>query len=918
VVFFARCATLVLAGFALASGFTGSLFGQAFARPDGSIPVPIDWSSKYVVFTGDYLPEQAAKTWNEPRAYAQWLLHGNAPAGSGLVRGRPTPIARRRARRPIKKDWAISLGAGGVAQGMSPAKFSFDVNAAPSCTADFVVFPIDASTGSTRSNVIGTFTGEPTSGQTTSITINPMGGTGGALTLTASSTTNTGLDFELSTTLATDAANLAAAINRNLSSTVLDRIIAVASGATVTVYALTPGNRVTLTTTNNLTNFSWGTVAAGTNGSQANIVAFNQLYSGSGTSLCNHSNPEFIFSYASGVGPVATSPGLSLSGTEISYVENDPNIGAILHVVTFGSGSTEYGTSASCASNNNGGTTLPTCATNAVIPGSTSGSTATDFMLPLGLVAANPTTGVAGAADSFSSPFTDYANDTTYVGDNNGFLYAITPTFNATPAYAGGNFPVHLSPSPASLTPTAITATTTTVTVTVTNSLSIGELVTISGETNGANGCGTADQAALNAIQTVVSASATQFTFNGTNLNQTTGTGCSTIGVTIVPGSDFLSVPVVDVGNSGNIFVGDSSSNLYELTPAGATAATALALGVNGGTNLGAINGGIRDGTIIDSTNEVGYVVTACNPNTTGEGDTGTTGNTGLVQFKFTSNTLTAVVSAGLDTGANQSCTTAGFPNYAPTPDQRYYALGISSATAANNGEIIGATSGTGGQQLKELQFVSSTMQAAPQNNDKPQMGTNPSPISPLTEFYNSQVFNLTGVTASITVVTVTANNTLAANDLVTLSGVAANTNCTAADIAAINGGIQTVVSATATSFTFDATIPTATSGAGCTVTGATATGGPDYLFVGVNENPSAVYTLLLPSSLLVGSGVAPNTVATNTTDAVGGTSAIIVDNDSTASQASSIYFGTLATSTTVCGNTAAYCAVKLTQSGLQ
>ena len=374
------------------------------------------------------------------------------------------------------------------------------------------------------------------------------------------------------------------------------------------------------------------------------------------------------------------------------------------------------------------------------------------------------------------------------------------------------------------------------------------------------------------------------------------------------------------MGNTGNIFVGDSSSNLYALTPAGATAATALALGVNGGTNLGAINGGIRDGAIIDSTNGVGYVVTACNPNTTGEGDTGITGNTGLVQFTFTSNTLTAAVYAGLDTGANQSCTTAGFPNYAPTPDERYYALGISSATAANNGEIIGATSGTGGQQLKELQFVSSTMQTTPQNNDKPQLGTNASPISPLTEFFNSQVFTVTVVTASTTVVTVTANNTLAANDLVTLSGVAANTtnNCTAADIAAINGGIQTVVSATATNFTFDATIPTATTGAGCTVSGATATGGPDYLFVGVAQDPTEMYAFLLPNSLLVASGTAPASVATNTTDVAGGTSGMIVDNDSTDGQASSIYFGTLATSTTICGTTAAYCAVKLTQAALE
>jgi len=246
--------------------------------------------------------------------------------------------------------------------------------------------------------------------------------------------------------------------------------------------------------------------------------------------------------------------------------------------------------------------------------------------------------------------------------------------------------------------------------------------------------------------------------------------------------------------------------------------------------------------------------------------------------------------------------------------------LGISSATAANNGEIIGATSGTGGQQLKELQFVSSTLQPTPLNNDKPQMGTNASVISPLTEFFNSQVFNVTGVTASTTVVTVTANNTLAVNDLIALSGVAANAtnNCSAADIAVINGGMQTVVSATATNFTFDATIPSATTGAGCTVAGATATGGPDYLFVGVVQNPSEIYTFLLPSSLLVGQGVAPTSVATNTTDVAGGTSGMIVDNDSTAGQASSIYFGTLATSTVICGTTAAYCAVKLTQAGLQ
>ena len=50
---------------------------------------------------------------------------------------------------------------------------------------------------------------------------------------------------------------------------------------------------------------------------------------------------------------------------------------------------------------------------------------------------------------------------------------------------------------------------------------------------------------------------------------------------------------------------------------------------------------------------------------------------------------------------------------------------------------------------------------------------------------------------------------------------------------------------------------------------------------------------------------------------ATGGTSGIIIDNMATQAQASSIYFATLAKSTTVCGATSAFCAVKLTQSGL-
>ena len=90
-------------------------------------------------------------------------------------------------------------------------------------------------------------------------------------------------------------------------------------------------------------------------------------------------------------------------------------------------------------------------------------------------------------------------------------------------------------------------------------------------------------------------------------------------------------------------------------------------------------------------------------------------------------------------------------------------------------------------------------------------------------------------------------------------------------------------------------------------------------MFMGVNQNPTELYSFTLPGSVLVaGLDMPPTPTAMNTADIAGGTSAIIVDNDSTGGQASSIYFGTLTTSTTICGATAAYCAVKLTQATLQ
>jgi hypothetical protein len=776
--------------------------------------MPEDWTHHHIVFADPGTADEAIQKgtydrWsrivNDPRYVMQQLKRGLPARGpaAGDVAFRNSQAnwlaASHRDHsgrgQSEKTDWAVSLGAGGVAQGMTPAKYSFDVNAAPSCTNDYAVFPINvaAGTGNTRAHVVGTFsttTGFTGSG-TVTLTVTPTVGTPTTLTLTASTTLNTLLNFQVFATASvanatTSATNLAAAVNRNLSASGLNELAAVSATDTVTIYTLTPGTRVVLTDSNTVNNLAFAAVVAGTNGSQANVAGFNQLYSGSGTPLCaTLTFPEFIFSYASGVGPVATSPTLSLDGTQVAYVENDSNLGAILHVLHIARGSTEYGT---CS---NTGTALPTCALHPVIPGSTAGSTASDYMLPLGLVA----TGI----DSYSSPFVNYSDDTAYVGDNNGFLYAITPVFNRTPAKATAPYPVKVS------------------------------------------------------------------TFN-------------------------LSSPVVDVSGTGHIFFGDSDGDLYNYTAAGASAATAIPVG----GALSATAHGVRDAPIVDSTNAVGYVTSGC---------TGT--NSEIMQFGFSTTTLTSKRAVTFST---EGCNGA-IPLYAPTLDNAYLDAGI------NSGHVLACVTHGGSIRLSQFAFTTGTMNAAVQFDDQFVATGGAFECSPPVEIYSKDVaYTPTALTQAGTTVTVTtAANLFKNGQVVTIANVTAGTGgCTAAAVAGINGE-QTLTTSSGTVFTFISPVSTTITSGSCTLTGSTSTGPTqDYVFFADNMTPEA-YTFTLPLTVATQAAT-----ATNTTSVTGGASGMAVDNVSTSGQAASIYFGTLATSTTVCGTTAAYCAVKLTQALLQ
>lgn len=158
----------------------------------------------------------------------------------------------------------------------------------------------------------------------------------------------------------------------------------------------------------------FGLNVAGTTGKQANLIAFNNLYSGAG-GLCGAA-PTVMFAYnvttVTG-GKVNLSPVISLDGTQIAFVES-AGAQAIFHVLTWTAG---QGT-----------------ITGAAAPTMTS--------LPF-----SPT-----ATCTTSSPWVDYASDTAYVAADGGQLYKINGVFKSASTVAAG-WPVtvssghHLSPS---------------------------------------------------------------------------------------------------------------------------------------------------------------------------------------------------------------------------------------------------------------------------------------------------------------------------------------------------------------------------------------------------------------------------------------------------------------------------------------
>jgi hypothetical protein len=133
---------------------------QAAAQPpatptEHSNGIVMDWSTSHVLFPRVGEINSLVAVQHDPRAILSW----QAAEREDFHRARG-PRHFLPVQNDVNRDWSISLGTGGVAPSMYPAKFTFNIGAAPTCTAvspavpDYVVFPVNVAGSLTQPNIV--------------------------------------------------------------------------------------------------------------------------------------------------------------------------------------------------------------------------------------------------------------------------------------------------------------------------------------------------------------------------------------------------------------------------------------------------------------------------------------------------------------------------------------------------------------------------------------------------------------------------------------------------------------------------------------------------------------------------------------------------------------------------------------------
>jgi hypothetical protein len=143
------------------------LLSLVYTGPRSSIPVrPVgtrqsrfhDWSTRHALYPRVGTMSALESAGSDPRARYRWRETEQQSFLNHVSRLRPLPRLpwpRRGLQAPsIQRDWSVNIGTAGTAPAMYPAKFTFDVNATPSCSTDFVIFPVNTPGSATQPNLV--------------------------------------------------------------------------------------------------------------------------------------------------------------------------------------------------------------------------------------------------------------------------------------------------------------------------------------------------------------------------------------------------------------------------------------------------------------------------------------------------------------------------------------------------------------------------------------------------------------------------------------------------------------------------------------------------------------------------------------------------------------------------------------------
>src|SRR5207244_5722796 len=118
--------------------------------------LPQNWDSRYVMYSGALKSEKMS----DPHAVNSWIQHlGRKALIAKSVASASPGISKNLKKKKIasKVDWNVSLGSNTANLGpfVYAAKYSFDINALPSCSDDFVAYGLATPGSATQATMIG-------------------------------------------------------------------------------------------------------------------------------------------------------------------------------------------------------------------------------------------------------------------------------------------------------------------------------------------------------------------------------------------------------------------------------------------------------------------------------------------------------------------------------------------------------------------------------------------------------------------------------------------------------------------------------------------------------------------------------------------------------------------------------------------